>query len=277
MAGSSNIKHVRYRFKQGDVSTGNVDYSTCYFESNTDDVLLSADLSSILEGINIDSIPEINFNTDTLTRILAIYGAKDRSLDSKKVNKTDTSKIAAANKLLYLDAAGKLPATAANADKLGGKDINYFATKTDLNNVSNSLSNDVIRKDGGGTITNGWLKFKDSDGSGMGYGIQWVDKDNPSQNIGFLNETQYSGTAHAAQFDVEGREFTTAYAKKTDVPAVWDSDGHLVSPAGWSLWVVNEDPAPPVVEIPPSTDEESSSGTKTTTEENTTSDENPTT
>ena len=32
MAGSSNIKHVRYRFKQGDVSTGNVDYSTCYFE-----------------------------------------------------------------------------------------------------------------------------------------------------------------------------------------------------------------------------------------------------
>ena len=29
------------------------------------------------------------------------------------------------------------------------------------------------------------------------------------------------------------------YALKTDIPSVWDSDGHLVSPAGWKMWVVN--------------------------------------
>ena len=29
------------------------------------------------------------------------------------------------------------------------------------------------------------------------------------------------------------------YALKTDIPAVWDSSGHLISPAGWKLWVEN--------------------------------------
>ncbi|MDY5647037.1 MAG: hypothetical protein SPF22_08555 [Candidatus Onthovivens sp.] len=29
------------------------------------------------------------------------------------------------------------------------------------------------------------------------------------------------------------------YALKTDIPSVWDSSGHLVSPAGWKLWVEN--------------------------------------
>ena len=29
------------------------------------------------------------------------------------------------------------------------------------------------------------------------------------------------------------------YALKTDIPSVWDSSGHLISPAGWKLWVEN--------------------------------------
>ena len=29
------------------------------------------------------------------------------------------------------------------------------------------------------------------------------------------------------------------YAKKTDIPSVWDSSGHLVSPSGWKMWVAD--------------------------------------
>ena len=32
------------------------------------------------------------------------------------------------------------------------------------------------------------------------------------------------------------------FALKTDVPSAFDDDGHLISPAGWQLWITNEDP-----------------------------------
>ena len=38
------------------------------------------------------------------------------------------------------------------------------------------------------------------------------------------------------------------FALKTDVPSAFDDDGHLVSPAGWTLWITDEDPGTVVVQ-----------------------------
>ena len=49
-----------------------------------------------------------------------------------------------------------------------------------------------------------------------------------------------NGTAAKATADGSGNTISSTYAKKTDVPSVWDSNGHLVSPAGWTIWITNE-------------------------------------
>ena len=40
------------------------------------------------------------------------------------------------------------------------------------------------------------------------------------------------------KFGIDASQF----ALKTDVPSAFDDDGHLISPAGWQLWITNEDP-----------------------------------
>ena len=40
---------------------------------------------------------------------------------------------------------------------------------------------------------------------------------------------------------LDGKQASGNYALKTDIPTVWDSDGHLVSPSGWKLWITDED------------------------------------
>ena len=47
-------------------------------------------------------------------------------------------------------------------------------------------------------------------------------------------------TGTAANSSKLGGTAAASYALKTDIPTVWDSDGHLVSPAGWKIWITDE-------------------------------------
>jgi len=44
----------------------------------------------------------------------------------------------------------------------------------------------------------------------------------------------------AADSSKLGNVAASSYALKTDIPSVWDSNGHLVSPSGWQLWITDE-------------------------------------
>ena len=148
------IKHGIYRYKTGELDdTGNPVYNTIYFRSD----LESVKIVSFNPLSDLDSIPEIDAETQSALELLQIIEASARKLDRDKLDKSEATKVATPNKLLYLDDNGQLQATVQNALQLGGIDASQFALKT-------------------------------------------------------------------------------------DVPSAFDDDGHLISPAGWQLWITNEDP-----------------------------------
>ena len=148
------IKHGIYRYKTGELDdTGNPVYNTIYFRSD----LESVKIVSFNPLSDLDSIPEIDAETQSALELLQIIEASARKLDRDKLNKSEATTVATPNKLLYLDDNGQLQATVQNALQLGGIDASQFALKT-------------------------------------------------------------------------------------DVPSAFDDDGHLISPAGWQLWITNEDP-----------------------------------
>ena len=148
------IKHGIYRYKTGELDdTGNPVYNTVYFRSD----LESVKIVSFNPLPDLDSIPEIDAETQSALELLQIIEASARKLDRDKLDKSEATKVATPNKILYLDDNGQLQATVQNALQLGGIDASQFALKT-------------------------------------------------------------------------------------DVPSAFDDDGHLVSPAGWQLWITNEDP-----------------------------------
>lgn len=148
------IKHGIYRYKTGELDdTGNPVYNTIYFRSD----LESVKIVSFNPLSDLDSIPEIDAETQSALELLQIIEASARKLDRDKLDKSEATTVATPNKLLYLDDNGQLQATVQNALQLGGIDASQFALKT-------------------------------------------------------------------------------------DVPSAFDDDGHLISPAGWQLWITNEDP-----------------------------------
>lgn len=148
------IKHGIYRYKTGELDdTGNPVYNTVYFRSD----LESIKIVSFNPLSDLDSIPEIDAETQSALELLQIIEASARKLDRDKLDKSEATTVATPNKLLYLDDNGQLQATVQNALQLGGIDASQFALKT-------------------------------------------------------------------------------------DVPSAFDDDGHLISPAGWQLWITNEDP-----------------------------------
>ena len=148
------IKHGIYRYKTGELDdTGNPVYNTVYFRSD----LESIKIVSFNPLSDLDSIPEIDAETQSALELLQIIEAATRKLDRDKLDKSEATTVATPNKLLYLDDNGQLQATVQNALQLGGIDASQFALKT-------------------------------------------------------------------------------------DVPSAFDDDGHLISPAGWQLWITNEDP-----------------------------------
>ena len=148
------IKHGIYRYKTGELDdTGNPVYNTIYFRSD----LESVKIVSFNPLSDLDSIPEIDAETQSALELLQIIEASARKLDRDKLDKSEATTVATPNKLLYLDDNGQLQTTVQDALQLGGIDASQFALKT-------------------------------------------------------------------------------------DVPSAFDDDGHLVSPAGWTLWITNEDP-----------------------------------
>ena len=99
-------------------------------EGYVSDNELSTTLSSYVTTQNLTSTLNSYVTTETLTNTLTGY-VEDSDLDEYVMNSATTT-TAAANKLLYLDANSKLPATAQNADALGGKAANLYALKTDI-------------------------------------------------------------------------------------------------------------------------------------------------
>ena len=95
----------------------------------SDNELLTT-LSSYVTTQNLTSTLNSYVTTETLTNTLTGY-VEDSDLDEYVMNSATTT-TAAANKLLYLDANSKLPATAQNADALGGKAANLYALKSEL-------------------------------------------------------------------------------------------------------------------------------------------------
>lgn len=164
---------------------------------------------------NLDSIPAVNYDSDTLMQFLRVYEAHIRKLDRDKVNKSDTVTTAAPNKILYLDGDSKLQATAKNAEQLGG-----------------IVAADYMLKSAATTsATPNKLLYLDSNSK-----LQATA--NNADKLGGVEASKYLLIENAPT-DLGDFTNNKGYALKTDIPAVWNSSGHLVSPAGWKLYITN--------------------------------------
>ena len=115
-----------------EVTTTLTSYVTSSSLSNTlQSYVTSSSLNNTLSGYVQDDDLASYVTNSSLSATLEDY-ALDTDLDNYVLN-SQTTTAAAANKLLYLDANSKLPATANNADKLGGVAASQYATKQDLN------------------------------------------------------------------------------------------------------------------------------------------------
>ena len=130
---------------EAEVSTTLTSYVTSTNLSNTlKSYVTTSSLNSTLSGYVQDADLANYVTNSSLSATLEDY-ALDTDLDDYVLN-SQTTTTAAANKLLYLDANSKLPATANNADNLGGVAASQYATKQDLNGyVSDSeLSSELL-------------------------------------------------------------------------------------------------------------------------------------
>ena len=117
---------------EAEVSTTLTSYVTSTNLSSTlKSYVTTSSLNSTLSGYVQDADLANYVTNSSLSATLEDY-ALDTDLDNYVLN-SQTTTAAAANKLLYLDANSKLPATANNADNLGGVAASQYATKQDLN------------------------------------------------------------------------------------------------------------------------------------------------
>ena len=188
MADSSNdrteeiIVHGVYSYKLNAVDDqGNKKYAVVYFESAINDVRLTG-----FRKIDDPSqIPEIDYETDTLNKMLQ---ALDARIEFPKAFTGATASTAGA--------IGAVPAPAAGAQ------------------------NKYLRADGTWQIPPG---------------IQRLN--------GMAPDTNGALTIKVSQIENDARDThgnIVGYALTSDIPSVWDSEGHLVSPAGWNIWITNE-------------------------------------
>ena len=116
---------------EAEVATTLTSYVTSSSLSNTlQSYVTSSSLNSTLSGYVQDADLANYVTNSSLSATLEDY-ALDTDLDNYVPN-SQTTTTAAANKLLYLDNNSKLPATANNADNLGGKPAAQYALKTDI-------------------------------------------------------------------------------------------------------------------------------------------------
>lgn len=188
MADSSNerteeiIVHGVYSYKLNAVDDqGNKKYAVVYFESAINDIRLTG-----FRKIDDPSqIPEIDYDTDTLNKMLQ---ALDARISFPKQFIPATASTAGAD--------GAVPGPAAGSQ------------------------NKYLRGDGTWQIPPGIKKLN-----------------------GLSPDANGSLTIKVSQIENDARDALgniVGYALTTDIPSVWDSAGHLVSPAGWSIWITDE-------------------------------------
>ena len=277
-------------------------------------------LTEFTQVSNLDNVPNVNYSSDTLLQFLRAEEAKVRKLNRDVLFASETTKTATANKILYLDANAKLQATAINADKATNDSSNQKITSTYIKNITVSGRTVTITRGDGTSYTQttqdttyttmvgataskaGSQGFVPAPAAGKNTSFlrgdaTWVlaltsinnvvpdSKGNitinfaydttptdleteirakyakieslPTKTSQLVNDSNFavtsaiptklsqltndSGYALTSAIPTKLSQLTndSGYALKTDIPSVWDSDGHLVSPAGWKLWVVN--------------------------------------
>jgi len=188
MADTSNasneeiIVHGIYTYKLNAVDDeGKKKYAVVYFESAINDVRLTG----FKKIDNPDDIPEIDYEKDTLDKMLQALEAR---ISFPKTFGPASSSAAGSD--------GAVPAPAKGDQK----------------------------------------KYLRADGTWQIPGVMKLNGMAPDANGELIiKASQIENDARDAQGNIVG------YALTTDIPYVWDQDGHLVSPAGWKLWITNED------------------------------------
>jgi len=205
MADSSNerteeiIVHGIYSYKLNAVDEdGKKKYAVVYFESAINDVRLTG----FQEIDDPSDIPEIDYETDTLNKLLQALDARIKFPTTFTPATAQTAGV-----------AGAVPAPAAGAQG----------------------------------------KYLRGDGTWQVPGVMRLNGQSPDANGDLtIKVSQLENDARDSHGNIVG------YALTTDIPSVWDADGHLVSPSGWSLWITDE--ATPVVDSGSSNNNNSSSG-----------------
>lgn len=111
-------------------------------ENYVSDTELTSTLNNYVSDAELTSQLSKYVTTSSLGTTLEDY-ALNSELDNYVLNSA-TSTTAAANKLLYLNADSKLPATAIDADKLGNVAANLYALKSDIPDVSDFITSDAL-------------------------------------------------------------------------------------------------------------------------------------
>lgn len=236
------IKHGIYRYKTGELdNTGNPVYNTVYFRSD----LESIKIVSFDPLDDLDSIPEIDAETQSALELLQIIEAATRKLDRDKLDKSETATTATPNKLLYLDENGQLQATVQNSLSLGGVSANQYALKTDIPDTSDFLTSSDLAS----YVTTSQLSSTLADyvtSSSLSSQLSNYIKTSAASTTATANKLLYLDAngklqATANNADNLGGVAASQYALKSDITSnsAFDSNGHLVSPSGWTLWITN--------------------------------------
>ena len=176
------IVHGIYTYKLNAVDEeGKKKYAVVYFESAIKDVRLTG----FKKIDNPEDIPDIDYETDTLDKMLQALEAR---ISFPKTFGPASS--------LEPGSDGAVPAPARG-------DQNKYLRADGTWQIPGVMKLNAMTPDANGDLT--------------------------------IKISQIENDAR----DTEGH--IVGYALTTDIPYVWDQDGHLVSPAGWKLWITDED------------------------------------
>ena len=79
-----------------------------------------------------------------------------------------------------------------------------------------------------------------SDSSGNNISSTYATKNQAIATIVAPTTKTYAVAGSRNTFKLNGTlADSTTYSIDTDIPAVWDANGHLVSPAGWTFYITN--------------------------------------
>ena len=275
MADTSNtsneeiIVHGIYTYKLNAVDDeGKKKYAVVYFESAINDVRLTG----FKKIDNPDDIPDIDYEKDTLDKMLQAlearisfpktFGPASSSAagsigavpapakgDQKKYLRADgtwqtTPGIVKLNGMTP-DANGQLTIKVSqienDARDSHGNIVGYALT-TDIPSKVSDLTNDVgyITGVAWGDIKNVPTSFTPASHNQASNTInKMTGYAKPSSTSAIATTDTLNGAIGKLEKALDGKQASGNYALITDIPTVWDSDGHLVSPAGWKLWITD--------------------------------------